>query len=125
MRGYQTHSPGETELGLGVATTKLGVAPAPAVAQVKVPSAMFAIGESRFLKETQNQNEADCIFAMFCGFNQFAQVLPLRHGKNYNQLFCDGHVGAIDPWVLFNPTNTAAMWNNDHQPHPEFWPPNR
>jgi prepilin-type N-terminal cleavage/methylation domain-containing protein/prepilin-type processing-associated H-X9-DG protein len=123
VRGYLTHSPGETELGLGVATTKLGEAPARTVAQVKVPSEMFAIGESRFLKETQNQNEADCIFAMFCGFNQFAQVLPPRHGKKYNQLFCDGHVGAMDPWILFNPTNTAAMWNNDHQPHPEFWPP--
>jgi len=29
----------------------------------------------------------------------------------------------MNPWILFNPTNTAAMWNNDHQPHPEFWLP--
>jgi hypothetical protein len=25
--------------------------------------------------------------------------------------------------VLFDPNNTAPMWNNDHQPHPEFWVP--
>jgi prepilin-type processing-associated H-X9-DG protein len=48
---------------------------------------------------------------------------PARHGKSYNQLFCDGHVAAMNPWVLFNPTNTAAMWNSDHQPHPELWQP--
>jgi prepilin-type processing-associated H-X9-DG protein len=47
--------------------------------------------------------------------------LPQRHGKNYNQLFCDGHVAAMDPWLLFNPTNSASMWNRDHQPHPELW----
>ncbi len=48
---------------------------------------------------------------------------PARHGKNYNQLCCDGHVAAMSPWVLFNPSNTAAMWNYDHQPHPEMWVP--
>ncbi|PYI88990.1 MAG: hypothetical protein DME26_02295 [Verrucomicrobia bacterium] len=48
---------------------------------------------------------------------------PARHGKNYNQLFCDGHVAAMSPWVLFNPTNSASMWNSDHQPHPELWVP--
>jgi hypothetical protein len=29
----------------------------------------------------------------------------------------------MNPWVLFNHTNTAAMWNRDHQPHPELWAP--
>ena len=120
VHGYQTPKPGAPDLGLGWETTFPFVV---SVAQIKEPCEMFAIGESRFLKETQSQNEADCVFAMFCGFNQFANVLPPRHGKKYNQLYCDGHVGAMDPWVLFNPTNTAAMWNNDHQPHPEFWPP--
>jgi prepilin-type processing-associated H-X9-DG protein len=46
-----------------------------------------------------------------------------RHGKNYNQLFCDGHVLAMNPWVLFNPTNSALMWNYDHESHPELWVP--
>jgi prepilin-type processing-associated H-X9-DG protein len=46
---------------------------------------------------------------------------PARHGRNYNQLFCDGHVSAMSPWVIFNPTNSAVMWNYDHEPHPEYW----
>jgi hypothetical protein len=25
------------------------------------------------------------------------------------------------PQILFVPSNTAAMWNYDHQPHPEGW----
>ena len=48
-------------------------------------------------------------------------INPLRHGKNYNQVYCDGYVGAMPPSVLYNPTNTAALWNRDHQPHPEYW----
>jgi prepilin-type N-terminal cleavage/methylation domain-containing protein len=28
---------------------------------------------------------------------------------------------AIIASVLFSLTNSAAMWNNDHQPHPETW----
>jgi hypothetical protein len=36
---------------------------------------------------------------------------------------CDGHVAAMNPWVLFNPTNTARMWNYDHEPHSELWQP--
>lgn len=47
--------------------------------------------------------------------------LPQRNGKNYNQLFCDGHVEAVDPWLLLSPPNCAAMWNRDHEPHYEFW----
>jgi hypothetical protein len=27
----------------------------------------------------------------------------------------------MNPRILFNPTNSAALWNNDHQPHPELW----
>ena len=46
---------------------------------------------------------------------------PERHGKNYNQAFCDAHVEAGKPSILFNVTNSAPRWNNDHQPHPETW----
>ena len=51
----------------------------------------------------------------------FSNLNPARHGKNYNQVYCDGHVGAMPPSVLFNPTNSAALWNRDNQPHPEYW----
>lgn len=89
------------------------------------PGEMFAIGESRWKEQGgdwpkggKDYMESTRIFVNR-GVGAFD---PARHGKNYNQLFCDGHVSAMSPWVLFNLTNTAAMWNYDHQPHPEFWP---
>ena len=56
------------------------------------------------------------------GKKQFA-FDPARHGRNYNLLFCDGHVAPMNPWVLFDPVKTASIWNYDHQPHPELWVP--
>jgi len=44
-----------------------------------------------------------------------------RHGKTYNAAFCDTHVEGIPPIMLYSLTNSAARWNNDHQPHPETW----
>ena len=95
--------------------------------QVVSPSEMIALGDSRFLNAATNgiPGGSDVITcgvlnrSMFPPFN----FDPARHGRTYNQTFCDGHVSAMNPWVLFNPTNTAAMWNYDHQPHPEQWIP--
>ena len=56
-----------------------------------------------------------------CDLNAGSWIYAARHGKNYNQLLCDGHVSAMPPSLLFSPANTAAMWNYDHQPHPEMW----
>ncbi len=92
---------------------------------------MFAIGESRWeFQGDQGAGDGGHDW-MKCGFiygpgyaNRGALAFdPARHGKNYNQLYCDGHISAMSPWVLFNPTNTAAMWNYDHQPHRELWVP--
>jgi prepilin-type N-terminal cleavage/methylation domain-containing protein/prepilin-type processing-associated H-X9-DG protein len=97
--------------------------------QVRMPSEMLAIGESRHRGEREVSNDS-CVFVMYCGniaerewFHSYYgnPPLPERHGKNYNQLFCDGRVASMDPRILFEPTNSAAMWNNDHQPHPELW----
>jgi prepilin-type N-terminal cleavage/methylation domain-containing protein/prepilin-type processing-associated H-X9-DG protein len=92
--------------------------------QVRAPSEMFAIGESRW--KADRWAEEGGHDHMLCGHlavNRGPCAFdPARHGKNYNQLFCDGHVSAMSPWVLFNPTNTAVMWNYDHLPHPESWP---
>jgi prepilin-type N-terminal cleavage/methylation domain-containing protein len=44
-----------------------------------------------------------------------------RHGQKYNEVYCDGHMGAMRPSILFNPTNTSVLWNRDHQPHPDYW----
>jgi prepilin-type processing-associated H-X9-DG protein len=95
---------------------------------------MFAIGESRFMSPAVNGipgGRCD----MTCGMLKWNPnpardndtweyaFDPARHGKSYNQLFCDGHVAAMSPWILFNPTNTAPMWNYDHEPHAELWTP--
>ncbi len=94
--------------------------------QIQMPSEMFAIGESRW-RSQGNQGPEGGEDYMQCGMiyvNRGVMAFdPARHGRNYNQLCCDGHVVAMNPWVLFNPTNTAAMWNYDHQPHPESWVP--
>jgi prepilin-type N-terminal cleavage/methylation domain-containing protein/prepilin-type processing-associated H-X9-DG protein len=127
VRGFRRGVPGEVELGLGAVLNgevRPGRRQCPPIsqAQIRVPGEMFAIGESRYNKEPEVLSYADCVDGMFCGYLG-APPLPARHGKNYNQLFCDGHVAAMSPWILFNPTNTGAMWNNDHQPHPELWTP--
>jgi prepilin-type N-terminal cleavage/methylation domain-containing protein/prepilin-type processing-associated H-X9-DG protein len=89
--------------------------------EIVIPSEMFSIGESRGIPGGLSE--------MVCGLlknqgrsGEFA-LDAARHGKNFNQLFCDGHVAGIDPWVLFDSSKTAAMWNYDHQPHPELWIP--
>jgi prepilin-type N-terminal cleavage/methylation domain-containing protein/prepilin-type processing-associated H-X9-DG protein len=122
----------DLDLGLGpiLHVTIPGARRAVSEPQIRSPGKMFAIGESRFVSAPVNGipgGRCD----MTCGFvnwktgrgpREFA-FDPARHGRNYNQLFCDGHVAAMSPWILFNPTNTAAMWNHDHEPHPELWSP--
>jgi prepilin-type N-terminal cleavage/methylation domain-containing protein/prepilin-type processing-associated H-X9-DG protein len=92
--------------------------------QIAVPSEMFAIGESRWKSQERGAKGGhDFMQGGMIYLNRGVGAFdPARHGKNYNQLLCDGHISAMSPWVLFNLTNTAAMWNYDHQPHPEFWP---
>ena len=128
--------PHTTQLGLGPPQdqSSLGVRVRSAEtseSRLKVPSEMIAIGESRFLNARVNGTPGGD-GRLTCGllkssnpWNSFAWYAfdPARHGKNYNVAFCDGHIAAMDPWVLFDPSKTAAMWNSDHQPHPEFWVP--
>lgn len=127
VRGYDPRSafPNFRSLGLCNAGNKR---PSVAQGQITAPSEMFAIGESRHRGEKGAANESG-VYAMFCGYLDGAPEyygqpqLPKRHGRNYNQLCCDGHVESMPPQVLFNPTNTAARWNIDNQAHPEFCPP--
>jgi prepilin-type processing-associated H-X9-DG protein len=78
--------------------------------QINVPSEMLSIGESRWRADGIRAGGND---SMVCGVGATPQLNrflggssfdPARHGKNYNQLFCDGHVGGMSPWILFNPT---------------------
>src|ERR1044071_6203551 len=108
-------------LGLGVSASKRIIV---SENQVKAPSEMFAIGESRYANDKANPypGGAGGLDRLECGIGMFSSPFdPRRHGNKYNQLFCDGNVSAYNPMVLFNPTNTASMWNYDHEPHPETW----
>jgi prepilin-type N-terminal cleavage/methylation domain-containing protein/prepilin-type processing-associated H-X9-DG protein len=46
---------------------------------------------------------------------------PLRHGKYFNVLFCDGRVSQIAGRDLFNRSKTWQNWNRDQQPHSGGW----
>jgi prepilin-type processing-associated H-X9-DG protein len=92
--------------------------------QVLVPSEMFAIVESRTLTGDNPYSRLIQNWMVGSGFDYVLWggmagwiIDPPRHGKNYNTLYCDGHVAAIDHRVLFDLTKTAANWNNDHQSH--------
>ena len=127
--------PFDPQFGLGPQTYTINYALHPRAAvpdhRIMAPSEMIAIGESRFLNAKANgfpggfdELRCGCLVTGPPHFRDPAYLFePARHGKNYNLLLCDGHIAAMNPWVLFNPTNTAAMWNSDHQPHPELWTP--
>jgi len=118
-----TKSTNDADYGLGPRVSAI-FQPAVSEAAVRVPSEMFSLGESRF-RLKPGTKQAGGFWGMVCGrLHAEAEAFdPTRHGKNYNQGFCDGHVSGMNPWVLFNPTNTGVMWNYDHQPHPELWTP--
>jgi len=125
--------PQNPNLGLGP-PQRLAVAPggvqtlSPArEVRVKAPSDMLAVADSRFLSPKIN-DEPGGYDLLECGLTWLGPINrsafdPSRHGRTYNVLFCDGHITAVNPWVLFNPTNSARMWNCDHEPHPELWVP--
>ena len=119
VRTGMTVSANDAEYGLGPRVSA-NFRPAVPEAAVRMPSEMLSLGESRFLKEPSGG-----FWGMVCGrLHADAEAFdPARHGKKYNQAFCDGHISGMNPWVLFDPTQTAVMWNYDHQPHPELWTP--
>jgi prepilin-type N-terminal cleavage/methylation domain-containing protein/prepilin-type processing-associated H-X9-DG protein len=96
--------------------------PAVSEADVKVPSEMLAMGDSLMKAgDAAGRDHWECNPAT--SSDRAALPYALRHGKSYNVLFCDGHVAEMLPEVLFDPAKTAAMWNYDHEPHPEVWSP--
>ncbi len=106
---------------------------------MKAPSEMFAISDARIritIGFRPTQEGEDYMVCEPIGPDQSVYTpfgtgtltilsaqtqVPPQHGQNFNVLFCDGHVKAIRTSDLFNPTNTAINWNNDHQPHSETW----
>lgn len=121
----------DENFGLGPAYFRWSRLRAVSEAQIAAPTELLAIGESRFHNTEANNGYPGGRSEFGCGLLlSFPPHPPTelafgeeRHGKDYNQLFCDGHIMAMNPWVLFNPTNSARLWNYDHQPHPELWSP--
>lgn len=100
--------------------SKGNVVPTVTEGQVSVPSEMLAICDSSVQTGAVGGDDfGQCSGLVASGVAALPDVL--RHGKNYNLLLCDGHVSATSPSILFSPSNSAAMWNYDHQPHPELW----
>lgn len=124
LGGWRDYS--QTSLGLANDYFDFDNAPfVPAIteSQVRVPSEMIAIGDSRVVL-----NPGDFYpwyDFLYCGLlhgnTSLDEVTTPRHGRGYNVAFCDGHVALIQRQVLFDYQKSAPNWNNDHQPHPELW----
>ena len=97
------------------------------VTEIKSPSEMYEIGESRIQSSpAQGVNllypNAALDFMVTEAFRTSPYAPQKRHGRNYNQLCCDGHVEAIAPDLLYARFDLAARWNFDNNPHKDQWP---
>lgn len=115
----------DPNLGLGRVSGLPYRTPVVPDAGVLVPSDMIAIGET-FLYQTDITYGGKLLWSgvdvIGCyAVNTPGFQYPSRHGRNCNFVFCDTHVEALLPTIHSNPTNSAVRWNNDHQPHAEFW----
>jgi prepilin-type N-terminal cleavage/methylation domain-containing protein/prepilin-type processing-associated H-X9-DG protein len=102
-------------LGLGWFSDKL---PVVRESQVVMPSQMYA-----FMDSANHPSPFEVTvwggwdWAAYYQFSPLSQIqVPPQHGKNFNVVFCDGHVEAVATDFLFN-TNSQVYWNNDHQFH--------
>ncbi len=96
--------------------------PAVSESEVSVPSEMVAMCDSSVKAGTDGGDDVGQCSPLVSSDLAAAPFL-LAHGKNDNLLLCDGHVSALSPSILFSPSNSAALWNYDHKPHPEMWMP--
>lgn len=112
-------------LGLAWLNPGPGLYAVPA-SSVKAPSDMIAFADTRLMRgagaapgwPSYDIFPNDVIRLRPFGFGEYD---PIRHGKNYNVLFCDGHVTAIPREYFITVSNIATSLNIDHQPHPETW----
>ena len=94
-------------------------------AQVVMPSDRIAFGESRVFLADVGPFNRELLWSgsdyLTCRSSDATIKYPLRHGRYCNIVLCDGHVEGLPPRILFNATNTAVRWNDDHKPHPGTW----
>ncbi len=83
---------------------------------ISVPSEMYAVGESKIV--TPGSSVVGPSSPAGAGFDYLILDFPVRssglshpprHEKNYNMLFCDGHVSASDPKVMYSTTSAARF----------------
>jgi prepilin-type N-terminal cleavage/methylation domain-containing protein/prepilin-type processing-associated H-X9-DG protein len=110
----------ESRLGLGQQNTLIFPTSPIAESQIKVPSAMFAIGDARLVREHDKIGGLPVLWNSG-GWPEPTDLQRGRHGKGYNILFCDGHVDPVRRAKLISAKDTAINFNNDHEPHPETW----
>jgi prepilin-type N-terminal cleavage/methylation domain-containing protein/prepilin-type processing-associated H-X9-DG protein len=94
------------------------------ISRVQAPSEMIAFADSRSVQwftEYPEYLPSDVILLRKWNPPSYVEHDPIRHGKNYNVLFCDGHVTPIPRLYFLTVSNIAVNLNNDHQPHPETW----
>jgi prepilin-type N-terminal cleavage/methylation domain-containing protein/prepilin-type processing-associated H-X9-DG protein len=129
--GYNGWGTGDEDQGLGLGPDYVSdywrTRKPTSDSRVLAPSGMIVFGESPLQSLTPNPS----LNPLWCGNDCMGQKVvsqlptgfrhPSWHGRNSNIAFCDTHVENIATLTLFNPTNSAARWNNDHQPHPETW----
>jgi len=94
--------------------------------RVLAPSQMIAAGDSgAYLPPPVRQTNASVLLYIALPY-----VLPtvdrpavgFWHGGGANMLFCDGHSEFANQSVWIAATDAArCRWNNDNQPHPEYW----
>jgi prepilin-type N-terminal cleavage/methylation domain-containing protein/prepilin-type processing-associated H-X9-DG protein len=94
--------------------------------RVLAPSQMIAFGDSgAYLPPpVKRANASDLLYIAL------PYVLPTAgrpavgfwHGGGANMLFSDGHIGFAkqNDWITATAT-ARRTWNNDNQPHPEYW----
>ena len=129
--GYNGWGTGDEDRGLGLGPDYVSdywrTRKPTSDSRVLAPTDMILFGESPLQSLTPDPN----LSPLWCGNDYMGQKVvsqlptgfrhPSWHGLNSNVAFCDTHVETIATLKLFNPTNSAIRWNNDHQPHPEMW----
>jgi prepilin-type N-terminal cleavage/methylation domain-containing protein len=116
-----------THLGLGNEVHSLPEDWMPAVSesQIKAPSELFAITDSRIGDSRVIVNDTRFAFAEGLDFMTWGpipgEIDAPRHVSGYNVVCCDGHVVLVKAANWLDRRKTAQNWNNDNQPHPETW----
>jgi prepilin-type processing-associated H-X9-DG protein len=115
-------------LGLGGANYQGTVSAVVKSQHIVAPAEMFSVTESRTIANFGYLQRLDLVGAgvdfgvptwppINTGVFGSNWMMPERHGKNYNAVFCDGHVLGLAPGILFDAQRSSPNWNIDHQVH--------